>query len=304
MKFYTGIPTIKAFNVLYSIILPIIATLRYWRVSCNTFANIIKPKAKIGKKPGPKRNLSTKDEMLLTQMKIRLGLLNTDLADRFGVNQQSVSIIFATWINVLSEYIGTLVGNPSKENVRESLPPSFNNKTYRNVRHIIDCTEFFLERPKNLKIQSQTWSDYKSHNTAKILVSITPSGYINFISEAWGGRASDNFITKNCGFLDLIEPFDKVLADRGFTINEELVLKQANLLIPPGRRGAAQFTEIEVKKTKEIANRRIYVEQAIRRLKCFRILKYEIPLTLLQHIDQIVKVAAGLCNLYPPLPKY
>ena len=124
---------------------------------------------------------------------------------------------------------------------------------------------------------------------------------INFVSECWGGRASDKIITNQSGFLDLIEPYDSVLADRGFPIREELTLKRATLLIPPGRRGVSQMSTADVQLTKNIANRRIYVEQAIRRMKCFRILKYEIPISLMHHLDDIVKTVAGICNLYPPL---
>lgn len=94
---------------------------------------------------------------------------------------------------------------------------------------------------------------------------------INFVSKGLGGRTSDKHITNHCGFLDIVEPTDTVLADRGFTIAQDLALLQAQLLIPPGRRGTTQFTKDEVRKTKQIANRRIYVEQAIRRMKCFRI---------------------------------
>lgn len=188
--------------------------------------------------------------------------------------------------------------------VRENLPPSFRNPAYNSIRHIIDCTEIFLETPQNLQVRTDTWSDYKHHNTAKYLVSITPSGMINYVSKGWGGRTSDKFITVNSGFLKLFEPYDKVLADRGFPITEELLLLNAELLIPPGRRGAFQFTNKEVVKTKQIANRTIYIEQAIRRMKCFRILRNEISLTLLHHLDDIVRIVAGLCNLYPPLPRY
>lgn len=79
---------------------------------------------------------------------------------------------------------------------------------------------------------------------------------------------------------DLLEPYDAVLADRGFPIREELTMKRATLLIPPGRNGVNQMTSSDVHLTKAIANRRIYTEQAIRRMKCFRILKYEVPLSL------------------------
>jgi len=33
----------------------------------------------------------------------------------------------------------------------------------------MDCTEIFIERPRNMELQASTWSDYKKHNTAKYL---------------------------------------------------------------------------------------------------------------------------------------
>ena len=303
MKFYTGIPSKDAFFAIYACMNSSLPKVKYWR-GCRTLCNPLRYKTNHLKKHGRKRHLSSKDELLLTLMKIRLGLLNQDLADRFGVSKQSVSNIFTTWVKVLDKFIGSLVFNPPKDMVRENLPPSFKNPTYSSVRHIIDCTEVFLETPQNLSVRADTWSDYKHHNTAKYLLSINPSGMFNYVSKGWGGRTSDKHITTHSGFLDLVEPYDKVLADRGFTITEDLVLRNAELLIPPGRRGAAQFSTAEVRKTKEIANRRIHIEQAIRRMKSFRILKYEVPITMLHHLDTIVRVVAGLCNLYPPLPKY
>lgn len=56
-----------------------------------------------------------------------------------------------------------------------------------------------------------------------------------------GGRVSDKVITNQSGFLDVVEPYDTVLADRGFPIREELTLKRARLLIPPGRNGVNQW---------------------------------------------------------------
>ena len=42
------------------------------------------------------------------------------------------------------------------------------------------------------------------------------------------------------------------MADRGFTIAEDLILRRCKLHIPPGRRGKEQFTKAEVNKTKKI----------------------------------------------------
>ena len=80
-----------------------------------------------------------------------------------------------------------------------------------------------IERPKSLLNQASTWSDYKHHNTIKFLDGITPSGYISFLSDCYGGRSSDKFITTDSGFYDLLERDDEVMADRGFQIKEELM---------------------------------------------------------------------------------
>ena len=93
------------------------------------------------------------------------------------------------------------------------------------------------------------------------------------------------------------------MADKGFQIWEDLLVRKAELHIPPGRCGSEQMSKNDVKKTQDTTNRRIYVEMAIRRLKSFRILKHEIPLTLISQIDKIICICAALCNLYPQLSK-
>ena len=301
-RFYSGFPSKASFNALFSIIQPSLKNMRYRKgpsYHCSTL------NYKKFKKARTCRKLSPKEEMLLTFMKIRLGLLDEDLADRFQVSVSYVSRIFTTWVKVLKKFLSTLVFNAQKEIVRQNLPPAFRNSKYSQVRHIIDCSEVFIEKPHNLKCQNQCWSDYKHHHTAKFLVSINPSGMINFVSDCWGGRTSDKHLTLHSGFMDLIEPYDCVMADKGFSnLIEDFSLLRTSLLTPPGRHGASQMPASDVTKTKEIANRRIFVEQAIRRMKFFRILKCEVPLTLCQHLDDILKIVSGVCNMYPPLPKY
>ena len=59
----------------------------------------------------------------------------------------------------------------------------------------------------------------------KLLVGIAPSGFISFLSECYGGRASDKFITADSGLYDILERDDEVMADRVFQIREELMLR-------------------------------------------------------------------------------
>ena len=61
------------------------------------------------------------------------------------------------------------------------------------------------------------------------------------------------------------------------------------------------MTMAECKKTKGIANLRIHVERAINRIKFYRILKSTLPITMLHHLDDIVKTCAALCNFKPLL---
>ena len=74
------------------------------------------------------------------------------------------------------------------------------------------------------------------------------------------------------------------------------------LSVPPGKRGTSEMTPNDVKNTSEIAKLRILVEQIIRRVKTFRILSCEVPITLLEHLNDIFRVCA-LSNLKQPIMK-
>ena len=71
------------------------------------------------------------------------------------------------------------------------------------------------------------------------------------------------------------------MADKGFELIKECTARNIYFKVPPGRRGASQMTPIEVTETSSIAKVRILVEQVIRRIKTFRLLGAELPITLL-----------------------
>ncbi|XP_064622762.1 uncharacterized protein LOC135484973 [Lineus longissimus] len=302
IQFYTGLPNRKCFDDLYQILQPKARKLRYWRGPAVVSSKVkrkfsIFPKSP--RKSSNERKLVLKDEFLLTPVRLRVGLLEKDLAHRLGMSLAGVSRILITWIKFLARELKGLIFVPPAEVVQEHRPPAF--KEYPKVKHIIDCSEVFTEQSDDPMIQAATWSSYKHHNTVKFLVSITPTGYICFKSHLWGGRTSDRHLTQNCGFLDILERDEDVMADRGFTIEEDLALRFCRLHIPPAKHGKEQMTKAEVKKTKSIANTRIFVEQAIRRMKYFRILKYEVPISVVPQLDDITTICAALCNLRAPL---
>ena len=126
------------------------------------------------------------------------------------------------------------------------MPMCFQQSFGKKVAIIIDCFEVFLERPSNLQARAYTWSNYKHKNTAKVLIGIVPQGTVGFVSDAWGGRASDKLITENCGILKKLLPGDVILADRGFDIAESVGTMQARLHIPAFTKGKSQLSALEV----------------------------------------------------------
>ena len=137
----------------------------------------------------------------------------------------------------------------------------------------MDCSEIFIQRPLNLDIRAQTFSNYKKHNTVKFLVGVTPYGLISFLSECWGGRVSDKKITQRSGFFEKLEAGELVMADRGFLIEEDLAVHGASIVMPPFTRGKKQLSQHEVESARRLSRVRIHVERAIERIKRFRILK-------------------------------
>ena len=91
------------------------------------------------------------------------------------------------------------------------------------------------------------------------------------------------------------------MADRGFKIREELLLRNASLCIPPSTKAGMQMFAGDVRETSRIANVRIYVEQAIGRLKQFHILKNILAINYLPLCDDIVQVVCALTCFQDPL---
>ena len=179
---------------------------------------------------------------------------------------------------------------------------------------VIDCFGLFVDKPTNLMARAQTYSNYKHHNTVKVLIGITPQGTISFVSEAWGGRTSDKFLTGNCGILKNLLSGDLVLADRGFTIQEEVWYYGAKLHIPAFTKGKSQHDRVEIEETRKIARVHIHVERVIGLLRQkYIILKSILPIDYLMCnsnkddgqniplIDRILRGCSALVNLCPPI---
>ncbi|KAK3922589.1 Putative transposase for insertion sequence element IS112 [Frankliniella fusca] len=168
---------------------------------------------------------------------------------------------------------------------------------YKNLRIIIDCAEFQLERSSNLQQQSNTFSDYKHCNTGKVLIGISCYRGVSFVSSCFEGRISDKEIVLKSGLMDILEKGDTVMADRGFRLEEEMKNIGVTLIKPPDKpRKSAHLTARQEIQTKSIASVRIYVEHVIGKIKDWLILAHRVELMNNVYLEDFVLIAAFLYN--------
>ncbi|XP_072142117.1 uncharacterized protein [Dermacentor andersoni] len=241
-------------------------------------------------------------------MRLRLGLLCGDLARRYEVSVAYVSGTFSRVLDDLVKIMQEVVVRLSRSRLRASMPERFRNSEYSRTTCIFDCTEALMQRPWKLMARSQRVSQYKGANTMKFLTVIAPNGFIMFVSDVYGGRASDKYIVKTCGVEEYLLPGDEIMADRGFKLDPYLEVQGIKMNRSAFTKvfilffsGEDQLPESEVTETRRIASLRIHVERAINRIKTYRIFKQVLPIKSRKYASKIVLVCAGLCNLKRPL---
>ncbi|XP_033760676.1 uncharacterized protein LOC117342590 [Pecten maximus] len=123
--------------------------------------------------------------------------------------------------------------------------------------------------------------------------------------DAYGGRASDKFITKDSEFLNKLEYGDVVLADRGFDIAEEVAQVNGEVRIPAFTKGKDQLAAVDVESTRRLAHVRIHVERVIGLVRNkYKIMHDTLPLDYFNSVDEstptidkIVTVCCALTNM-------
>ena len=232
-------------------------------------------------------------------MKLKLDLLLKDLSYRFNVSLPTVSRVFTPWMVALVVRLAPLIKWPERKGLWRTMPQCFQFAFGKKTTVTIDCFKIlFAGHPifwpggDILFLQASQYSQSVNR--------ITPQGTISFVSKARGGRISDKFLTENCGLLKKLLRRNLILADRGFTIQESVMLQQAQLAIPAFTKGRG------------IANVRIHVERVIGLLRRkFTILSGILPIDFLTckpgrpenesvpMIDKIITVCAALIHSCP-----
>lgn len=224
-------------------------------------------------------------------MCLSLGLKEKDLGDCFNIHQSTVRRILKTWANFLYTVLGAVGIWMSSDTVKAMMPNVFGK--YSDTQVIIDCTEWRCQTPSSLVLQSELFSQYKSHTALKGLIGVSPHGAVTCVSSLYSGSVRDKELFRQSGIIPLLDKDMAVMADKGFRIDDIVPCK---VYRPPFLSKKSQLSHNEVMETQEIAWLRVHVERAIRRIKENKLFETVIPLTISGSINQLFAVACLLAN--------
>ncbi|XP_055837913.1 uncharacterized protein LOC129906265 [Episyrphus balteatus] len=204
--------------------------------------------------------------------------------------EKTAKLYFVDTIKHLAKIVGPLIYWPTREQNAKRMPKCF--EYFQNVRTILDCTEMKTVTFRCLKCRTGVYSQYKGAATLKVLIGISPSRAINFLSKVASGRSSDKAIINRSDLLSKLEPGDALRVDKGFMIGDEL--NKAGIEIIRPKFHFEPFSGEDVRRNTRIAAARVHVENKFARLKMFKILSDKTHSFVIPYIDDIMIV---LCSL-------
>lgn len=243
-------------------------------------------------------DISVRHLILLVCIKLKTDMSFRCISTLFDVTPKTASKYFRGFVPLLADVMRVAVPWQDGDLLKKDLPYHF--RQFQNVRAVLDCTEVQLQRSTCLHCRILTYSHYKGRETVKFLVSVTPGGVFNYVSQGFVGKASDKFIFNASGMITMFDEGDAIMVDKGFAISNELSQHRLEMIRPPLLQGEQLSTE-EAKQNASIARARVHVERAIQRLKNFNIFTNKFELNLVPFIDDLIIIAAGITNLSDPI---
>ena len=242
--------------------------------------------------------LDAESRVLLALMKLKTNTSFVCLASLFKISKRTAVEYFFYMVDVLYTTLKPFIKWFSEDEAKNSLPIYF--VMFPNTRVVVDCAEVPLKKNKCLNCSIRTYSHYKGTHTIKFMVGVTKCGAITFISKCYGGRASDKFIFNDSKVLEKLRPGDAVMADKGFSIEEECASMNIELYKPPVfSKFKKQFEPEEAETCRRIARARVHVERTIQRIRLYKILNERLDWLFLESIDKILSIVCALVNLSP-----
>uniref|UniRef100_A0A1A8PKY3 THAP-type domain-containing protein n=1 Tax=Nothobranchius rachovii TaxID=451742 RepID=A0A1A8PKY3_9TELE len=271
VKYYTGLPNFSTFQVLLHNVMPFLPFL-----------------------PHGEAKLSHFQMVLLTFMRLKLGLPMEHISGLFGLQPATANAAFEDTISVLYACLASLVSWPDRERLGSSMPQQF-METFEGVfTVIVECFDVSIETP----------SDVQATLRLKYLIGISPQGVISFVSSGLTGCMSDREIAQSCGLLDYLLVGDIVLAGRGFDVEKSVGMMCAEVkTLTNGRHHLLPKTAEE---TKRVSHLKPQIQKVIGVVcNTYKILSSDIPVRMIEScegesvtfLDKVVTVCCAVTNM-------
>ncbi|KAL5011040.1 hypothetical protein ScPMuIL_013345 [Solemya velum] len=167
---------------------------------------------------------------------------------------------------------------------------------FPTTRVIIDGTECPVMKPKPPVAQQSTYSTYKNRNTIKVLVGCTPGGAVSYISDAYGGSVSDRQIVERSAMMNMCDPGDSIMSDKGFNVQDLFAHQDVAINIPTFFKKKNRMCGKTVLRDRKISSKSVHIERIIGLAKTFRILKEPLKATETKLASEITFICFMLCN--------
>ncbi|XP_055917340.1 uncharacterized protein LOC129949737 [Eupeodes corollae] len=154
-------------------------------------------------------------DLYLTLKKIRQNEDFSLLAEYFEFSESEVQQIFTRTIVKLARYLKFLIRWPESKKYydrHKNLPIAFRSKL-SYVQSLIECVETEIQAPTMYpSVEQLDCSNYK------FILTITPTGVISYVSDAYVGHNDDLTIFNACDFQNVIPKYLSLVADPGKAI--------------------------------------------------------------------------------------
>ncbi|ROK54662.1 hypothetical protein DPX16_21301 [Anabarilius grahami] len=159
------------------------------------------------------------DELFLFLTYLSTGCTQRELGHRFNIHRATVSRIIVTWANILYSLLGSVCIWMSPADVKANLPSDFDG-SYSDTQVLVDCTELRCQTPSSPLLQSEVYSNYKSHCTFKAMVGMSLHGALTFVSALFEGSMSDREVFRQSGITSLLTLDMAIMVDKGFLVDD------------------------------------------------------------------------------------
>jgi len=159
----------------------------------------------------------------------------------------------------------------------------------------MDGTERRIQKPKNLKKRSRTYSGKKKATTRKTVIISTEKKRILYMSKTKSGRRHDKRIVDKENIVSHVPPNMPVWTDTGFQGMQKL---HPNVVMPKKATKKHPLTKEEKAENRLISSIRVCVEHAIAGFKRFRAASDIYRNRLPNFDDLLTEVSIGLWNFH------